>query len=195
MTDTPDPCIEFIRHGLPEGGNRYRGSAIDDPLSELGWQQMWQAMGEDNQWDLVVCSPLTRCRAFAEKFASRHGLDWDIEPDLTEVGFGAWEGKTKQQLIELDQQAFERFYQDPVRFRPQGAEPLAALVERVGAVFDRLCAEQADKRVLVVAHAGVMRAVICHVLELPLQSMYRITINNAARLRFELGTTIRMTMR
>ncbi|MDJ0834813.1 MAG: alpha-ribazole phosphatase family protein [Gammaproteobacteria bacterium] len=189
------PCIEFIRHGLPEGGNRYRGSAIDDPLSELGWQQMWQAMGEDKQWDLVVSSPLKRCRAFAEEFAQRHDLEWRIEQDLTEVGFGAWEGKTKQQLMAEDKQAFERFYQDPVHYRPQDAEPLADLIQRVGHVFDQLCSEQADKRTLVVAHAGVMRAAICHVLDLPLASMYRITIDNAARLRFELGDTIRMTMR
>ena len=186
------PAIEFIRHGLPEGGNRYRGSAIDDPLSELGWRQMWQAMGEDSRWDLVVSSPLIRCRSFAEEFARRHGLDCEIESDLTEVGFGAWEGKTKQQLIAEDRQAFERFYRDPVHGRPQGAEPLADLIARVGRVFDRLVSEQADRRILVVAHAGVMRAVISHVLDLSPRSMYRITINNAARLRFELGPPIRM---
>ena len=131
----------------------------------------------------------------ADEFASRHGLECLIEPDLTEVGFGDWEGKTRQQLIALDQQAFERFYQDPVRYPPAGAEPVGQLRQRVGAVFDRLISEHADKQVLVVAHAGVMRAVISHVLDVPLQSIYRITINNAARLRFELGSTIRLSMR
>ncbi len=193
--NTGTPCVEFIRHGLPEGGNRYRGSGIDDPLSETGWQQMWQAMGSDSQWDLVVSSPLLRCRAFADEFASRHGLQCLIEPDLTEVGFGDWEGKTRQQLIGLDQQAFERFYQDPVRYPPVGAEPVSRLRQRVGAVFERLAGQHADQQVLVVAHAGVMRAVISHVLDVPLQSIYRINIHNAARLRFELGSAIRMTMR
>ena len=192
---TVRPCIEFIRHGLPVGGNLYRGSRIDDPLSERGWQQMWQAMGADNQWDLVFTSPLVRCRAFADEFAQRHGLECRIEPDLTEVGFGDWEGKNRRQLISADRQAFERFYQDPLRYLPVGAEPLPQLTRRVGAVFDRLSTEHGDKRVLVVAHAGVMRAVICHVLELPVRSMYRIKIDNAARLSFELGSTIRMTMR
>ena len=91
-------------------------------------------------------------------------------------------------------QAFERFYQDPVRYPPAGAEPVEKLRRRVGAVFDRLTSEHADKQVLVVAHAGVMRAVISHVLDVPLQSIYRITINNAARLRFDLGSSIRLTM-
>ncbi len=155
---------------------------------------MWQAMGEDHQWDLVVSSPLLRCRAFAEEFSRRHGLDCIVEADLTEVGFGAWEGKTKQQLIAEDRLAFEGFYQDPVHCRPRGAEPLLDLIQRVGRVFDRLCSEHSGKRVLVVAHAGVMRAVISHVLDLSPRSMYRITINNAARLHFELGPPIRMMM-
>ena len=71
------------------------------------------------------------------------GLDTRIEPDLTEVGFGDWEGKTRQQLIVQDRQAFERFYRDPVRYPPAGAEPVDRLRQRVGAVFDRLTSEHA----------------------------------------------------
>ena len=79
-------------------------------------------------------------------------------------------------------------------YPPRGAEPLHRLRERVGSVFDRLCIEYPQHRTLVVAHAGVMRAVISHVLQSPLESMYNITINNAARIRFDLGERIQFSM-
>ena len=33
-----ETLVDFIRHGEPEGGRRYRGNAVDDVLSEKGWQ-------------------------------------------------------------------------------------------------------------------------------------------------------------
>ena len=41
-----DTIIDLIRHGQPQGGSVYRGHGVDDPLSELGWQQMWKAVGD-----------------------------------------------------------------------------------------------------------------------------------------------------
>ena len=52
--------IDIIRHGEPEGGRRYRGHSIDDPLSKTGWQQMWNAIPENPPWDHIISSPLLR---------------------------------------------------------------------------------------------------------------------------------------
>jgi len=35
--------IDLLRHGEPEGGVRYRGDGVDDPLSARAWKQMWAA--------------------------------------------------------------------------------------------------------------------------------------------------------
>lgn len=32
--------LDLIRHGEPVGGRRFRGDAVDDPLSDTGWQQL-----------------------------------------------------------------------------------------------------------------------------------------------------------
>ena len=66
--------IDLLRHGEPEGGVRYRGDGVDDPLSERGWEQMWAAVGEFADWTHMVSSPLRRCRNFAEAMAKRYGL-------------------------------------------------------------------------------------------------------------------------
>src|SRR3569833_5018 len=85
--------VELLRHGEPVGGTRIRGQS-DDPLSERGWQQMWQAAGEAAPWQAIITSPLLRCAAFARALAERHGLPVQVEPRFKEIGFGAWEGHT-----------------------------------------------------------------------------------------------------
>lgn len=80
--------VDLLRHGEPEGGRRYRGS-LDDPLSDRGWDQMWRAASGDTPWDLVISSPLRRCREFAEQLSSRLQLPLTIKPDLQELGYGA----------------------------------------------------------------------------------------------------------
>ena len=60
--------FDLIRHGEPAGGPMFRGSK-DDPLSDTGWQQMNAAIRDDDQWDVIITSPLLRCRLFAEQLA------------------------------------------------------------------------------------------------------------------------------
>jgi alpha-ribazole phosphatase len=55
-----DITLDFMRHGEPVGGRKYRGQ-LDDPLSEKGWEQMRAAVGEAWPWTRIVSSPLLRC--------------------------------------------------------------------------------------------------------------------------------------
>jgi alpha-ribazole phosphatase/probable phosphoglycerate mutase len=177
--------IDLIRHGEPEGGKRYRGQ-IDDPLSETGWQQMWDAVGEQAPWQQIVTSPLSRCYAFATALAERHALPLAVDARLMEIGFGAWEGRTAEQLRAEDPEQIARFYHDPIHARPAGAEPLEAFRARVAEGFHALSNTYAGQRVLVVCHAGVMRAVVAQVLNAPLEAIYRIDVAYAAITRIRL---------
>ena len=170
--------IDLIRHGEPEGGRRYRGQ-IDDPLSDRGWRQMREAVGTERHWQRIVTSPLARCKAFALELGARHRIPVSEDTRLMEVGFGVWEGKTRQELETEVPGQVSRFYLDPVKHRPPGAEPLDVFTARVQAGFEDLLEKHAGLNILVVAHAGVIRAVIAHVLGAPVESMYRIQVDNA----------------
>lgn len=172
--------IDYLRHGLPEGGSRYRGHRLDDPLSEKGWEQMRTAVAGLAGWDLIVTSPLKRCAAFAEWLGEERGLAVKTEPDLREVGFGDWEGQTRQQLLSDRPGEYHAFYRDPVRNRPAGAEPLDAFGMRVARVFETLAKEHAGRHLLVIAHAGIIRATLGHVLQAPPLNWYRAAVDNAA---------------
>lgn len=173
-----ETVIELLRHGEPVGGTRFRGQR-DDPLSELGWQQMWDAVAGRSLWRQVVSSPLLRCHAFAEALCARHGLPLHVEPRFAEVGFGTWEGCTRQELEQRIPGQLVRFLRDPVGQRPPGAEPLDLFVARVRAGFAALLDRHAGETVLVVAHAGVIRAILATALDIPPSAMYRIQVANA----------------
>jgi len=178
--------LDFLRHGEPVGGRRYRGQS-DDPLSEKGWAQMRAATAEERPWSAIVSSPLARCSAFAHWLAGETGLPLSFDERLKEVGFGVWEGKTPEDLKREDPECVFEFKRDPVGRRPQGAELLEDFHARATAAYEDILARHAGGQVLVVAHAGVMRMVICHVLGLPPAHAYRLNVASAgmARIRVE----------
>jgi broad specificity phosphatase PhoE len=171
--------IDLLRHGEPIGGTRYRGQ-LDDALSEKGWQQMWQTVEGMSDWQQIVTSPLLRCSSFAVALGERLQRPVHEEPRFREVGFGEWEGYTRLELEASNPGQVARFLQDPVNSRPPGAEPLEAFTSRVQAGFDDLLERFSGQSVLVVAHAGVIRAIMAYVLEVPVSRMYRIHVANAA---------------
>jgi len=164
--------IDVIRHGEPEGGRRYRGYGVNDPLTEKGWQQMWASMPEQPTWDVIVSSPLSRCLDFARALAEKTGATCIVEDNLKEIGFGVWEGLTPEEILAKDSQALDHFYKDPVHNRPEGAEPLDTFSQRVWQAYQAIASAHKDKHILIVGHAGVVRAIAANVLHMSLDDVY-----------------------
>lgn len=171
--------IDLIRHGEPEGGRMYRGQK-DDPLSELGWQQMREATAGCDHWDLIVTSPLQRCARFAEELAAQRGLPLHIDEQFREISFGIWEGRKPEDLERENPGGMRAFWDDPVRHWPEGGEPFDQFQMRVAAAWDRLMEQHAGRHTLLVAHGGIIRAVLFHVLGVPPQNFFRIQIPYAS---------------
>lgn len=178
--------LDFLRHGEPVGGKKYRGQT-DDPLSEKGWAQMRVATAGEQTWTAIVSSPLSRCKAFADWLSETRGLPVQFDARLAEVGFGVWEGQTAEQIKQQDPDCIFNFKRDPVGNRPEGAEPLADFHARVAAACEDMQQRFEGQHVLVVAHAGVIRMALCHALGLPPEQAYRINVGSAgmARIRME----------
>ncbi|PSJ17565.1 histidine phosphatase family protein [Nitrosomonas supralitoralis] len=175
MTET---LIDLIRHGEPIGGRRYRGHGVDDPLSEKGWSQMWRAVGDCNQWQQIITSPLQRCQAFAYALGERYDINVSVEPRFKEVGFGEWEGLSHDEVKIGRMLEYQAFLQNPVNARPLGAEPLDDFVQRVYSAYEAAIERYSSHHILIVAHAGVMRALIAKTLQAPAIGLYRIKISN-----------------
>jgi len=173
--------IDIMRHGEPEGGRRYRGSSIDDPLSKLGWQQMWEAVPEKPAWEHIISSPLSRCLKFSEALADTLSINFSVEDNLKEIGFGSWEGRTPEDIKNNEGDALEKFLADPVHNRPEGAEPLDDFAERIWTVYENIANQYRGQHVLIVGHAGVIRAITSKTLSMALDDVYsRLKIEYAA---------------
>lgn len=170
--------IDLLRHGEPEGGTRYRGH-IDDPLNERGWEQMRDAVDGKDRWDIIYHSSLVRCAAFARELGQALSIPVIEKAALKEIGFGTWEGRTGAELIAEDEDAYRSFYHDPVNHQPEGAERLRDFYLRVTDTYEAIAGDDRYENPLVITHAGVMRAIITHVLKAPLLSMYRMQIRSA----------------
>jgi alpha-ribazole phosphatase/probable phosphoglycerate mutase len=177
--------IDLMRHGEPVGGSRYRGQ-IDDALSGTGWKQMWAAVGKDHPWDVILTSPLLRCRAFAEELGTKSKIPVEIEPRLKELGFGVWQGKTGEELRTLyDPGVLQRFQRDPMTNRPDEAEGLGDFKERVVAAWKDTLDRHAGKHILIICHAGIVRMAIANILDIPLSNLFRIKVGHAQITRIE----------
>jgi len=181
---TKPTIIDLLRHGEPAGGRRYRGW-IDDPLSERGWQQMRHAVSGETPWEHIVSSPLARCLAFAEALAARLAVTLTVEPRVREIRFGVWEGRSGEEIRADDPDWLRRFYHDPLGERPEGAEPAEEFAGRIADTLEELAATHGGRHILVVTHAGVIRAAIAHALAAPPERLFRAHVDNAAFTRLQ----------
>lgn len=158
--------VGLLRHGEARGGPRFRGRT-DDPLTAAGWEQMHATIAADHRWNRVISSPLARCAEFAGVLARRDSLPLTFDVRLQEMHFGAWEGRTAAELMAEAPEALTQFWSDPSTYAPPGGEPLADFRQRVLDVWSDIVTAHAGQRVLVVTHAGVIRVLLCHLLQQP----------------------------
>lgn len=154
-----DCCIlDLLRHG-DTGVSGYRGS-LDDPLSELGWQQMHAAMPTTTKWNAIISSPMMRCAEFAKAYAGMTGLPLAFDDRLREIHFGNWEGKRAEQLQEENTEALLQFWNNPWKYTPPNGESLHDFEQRVRLAWQDIASHYSSKRVLLITHGGVIRMLL-----------------------------------
>ena len=177
--------IDLLRHGDVEGGRKYRGQ-LDDPLSELGWQQLRDTTANKQNWQQVITSPLKRCADFAEELKQTHALPLQTWPEFKEVSFGLWEGKTADELLNVEADAIKRYWNDPINTTPPQGENLLAFEKRVLNGWNNLLSEFQGLHILLVSHAGVMRIILCYLLGMPLSELFKLDVGLAKVSRIQI---------
>ncbi|AAW74606.1 histidine phosphatase family protein [Xanthomonas oryzae] len=169
--------ITLLRHG-DTGQRSYRGQ-LDDPLTELGWQQL-RAATADGVWDAVVASTLQRCALFATELTQARAIPLQLDPRLREYHFGRWQGVPVADIDRDEGDALGRFWADPVGHPPPQAEPFADFCARLSAALDDIVARSPAQRVLVVTHGGAIRALRCMVEARSFGSMTALAVPHAS---------------
>ena len=160
--------IILMRHAAvgPAYAERYLGST-DVPIDAAQAQSIEGA----TRWLLrqpigrCYCSPMLRARQTADLIMPNTTLPISVNDDLREVDFGAWEGKTFDEISRSDALLVDKWAKmdDDFAF-PQG-ESMQSFQERISRAWETMIADPADV-VLGLTHGGVIRSMICHALGL-----------------------------
>jgi broad specificity phosphatase PhoE len=113
-------------------------------------------------FDAIYSSNLERARQTAVYFAQNHSID--IVKDsaqLNELDYGELSSKTKRWVAEF----FPQYKKDPDLVYP-GGESFRQMQARSVDFIRSLTHIRADQTLLMVLHAGVIRGLVCHVLNL-----------------------------
>ena len=153
----------LVRHGQSEwnAGRLLQGQA-DVALTAYGREQA-RALAATVQAlrpDRVIASDLQRTRETADLLGY---AGHDVDSDLREIDVGAWSGRCIEDLIVEDEPAFRGWRAGT--FTPPEGEPWTHFRDRPLGVVSALRAT-ADERVLLVAHGGVIRALLEGLLDL-----------------------------
>ena len=155
--------IYLIRHAEAEG-NLYRiAQGQDDSiLTDRGWRQVkaLERRFEGVQIDEVYASDLYRTRATASAICRPRNLTPHLTRDLREIHVGVWERKTWGEIVRRWPEEMERFGRQMDRWRMEGAETPAQVLERALEAVRKIAAENDGKTVAVFSHGYVIRLLL-----------------------------------
>ncbi|MBF0589079.1 MAG: alpha-ribazole phosphatase family protein [Magnetococcales bacterium] len=175
----PPTLVDMLRHGEPQGGSKYRGT-VDDPLSETGWAQMRGTVAKAQPWGRIITSPLKRCAEFAHELGGRMEIPVVVDERFVEFHFGRWEGRTADEILQDDGERLKSFWKDPLNNPPPDGEHLRDFCDRVATGWDALQEQYQGEHILLVAHSGIIRAAISHILGMPPAYLSRMMVPFAA---------------
>ena len=161
--------LYYVRHGLTDwnAAGRLQGH-LDIPLNQTGREQaahcakilgdLFAREGRIAAELDYVSSPLSRARETMEIMRAALGVAptaYALEPRLTEIAFGEWEGLTYDEVMRRDPDIVARRETDKWEFLPPGGENYRQLALRVGAWYATL-----TRDTVVCAHGGTGRAMV-----------------------------------
>ncbi len=137
----------------------------------------------------VYSSDLERAMQTAQTIAKVHQIEPRPVASLRELAFGEFEGKTSEELERDLPVELESWRRNSMKTRPPGGETMLELDARVRSWFSATIGEHEDETVAIVAHGGPVRRLVALLLNLSLDSYWRIRVDNAALTVFESGTS------
>lgn len=179
--------LYLVRHGAVEGGEGLCMGRHDAPLSEEGRSSLLRlAESWASPNARLFASDLLRARDSAGVLAEAWGCDVAIDARLREMDFGAWDGRTWAELEREDGPRLAAWMGDWVGARARDGESFRDVGERVEAWAAEALAPGGGDAV-VVAHAGSLRALLCHLLPWPMERAFQLRLDHGRASGLRLG--------
>lgn len=168
--------VILVRHGEAAIEPGRICGRLDPPLSAAGRARIRQVarwLGEE-EVAAVCASPARRAVQTARLLAAGRALRIEQVPGLREVDFGAFEGLSWEEARARDPETCAAWLARPHEVTFPGGDGFAGVSARALAAMAALRARHPAETLLVVAHAGVNRAILADALGMTAANAFRI---------------------
>ncbi len=124
--------------------------------------------------ELIYSSPLKRALASAEILGKTLSLEVKPEETLKERSFGKWEGLSINEIVSLYPDDFERWRLNPAKFSPPDGESTIEVSKRASEALKKIIKNHKNSQIFITAHGGINRVILCNILGMPLENIFRI---------------------
>jgi broad specificity phosphatase PhoE len=160
--------LYFLRHGqtVSSRENLFCGSGTDIPLTQDG-EEMARSFARyysDAPWTAIYHSPLERTRDTAEIINPSRAVPMYSRGELTEIGYGNWEGKSVEEVERHDHDEHLAWTADPAWYPPSGGESATSVARRVLSLIEEIQDACDDGKVLLISHKATIRIALCGLL-------------------------------
>jgi alpha-ribazole phosphatase len=119
---------------------------------------------------VFISSPSQRCTYLGNSLGSSKVK---IDNRLMELNFGDWE---LNEWSSINQVQLNKWMNDFVNERCPNGESYQQMFDRVIQCYDEILKQEA-KRIVMVAHGGVIRSILSHILSIPLKKSFGLRID------------------
>lgn len=180
MSSRSPTRIFLVRHGAAAGADGVVVGRTDLPLSDHGGADLERLSASWNDpppWRLVA-SDLARSRQSAERLGRGWDLAPEIDPRLREMDFGTWDGLAWSELQRREGARLDAWMERWWEIPPPEGESFVDVAARAREWLEETVEAAAGKTVLAVAHGGTIRAMLGHVLGMPLERAFHLHLDH-----------------
>jgi len=157
----------LVRHGVTDHNSAHKFLGHTDvELSVEGFQQVEKLRDRmaKEKIDAVYSSDLKRAMSTAEVISAGHEAEIVSCPELREINYGQTESLTYSEIRKQYPELAEAINKLSPELSFPGGESLAGFIERTLKFLDRLKMYKPEQKILIVAHGGPMRTLLCELL-------------------------------
>jgi len=123
--------------------------------------------------DAIYSSDQSRALATAQVIASKHQLEVVTCAELREMNFGELEGLTFNEISQRYPEVTELWRQRSPKLQCPGGESIDQFNSRVSQFLNRLKRHAPQEAILIVAHSGSLRSLVCHLMGIGLERRWQ----------------------
>lgn len=176
--------IYLVRHGetLANRQGILQGWT-NNPLDDTGLKQASALVTRASRvpFAAIYTSDLIRTQQTAAPLAEARGITPVVLPGLREVSFGKWDGHHMGEIQEKDPDTLRDLFLKPAQVDLETEEDLYGSQKRGWETFTKLVDDmEPDTNILCVSHGGLIRLLVCSLLQIPVDNMWKLSLYNTA---------------